>query len=64
VTYIAFVSGIVELRRKWTCTKLTNPTHETRKRDNPLLSHPQVVPTLYEFLSSFEHKIRYFKECW
>jgi len=38
VTYIAFVSAIVELRRKWTCTKLTNPTHGTRTCDNPLFS--------------------------
>jgi len=27
-------------------------------------THPQVVPNLYEFLSSAEHKRRYFKECW
>jgi len=25
--------------------------------------HPQVVPNLYEFLSSAEHKRRYFEEC-
>jgi len=27
-------------------------------------SFPQVFPTLYEFLSSAEHKRRYFEECW
>jgi len=26
-------------------------------------SHPQVVSKLYEFLSSAEHKSRYFNEC-
>jgi len=28
-----------------------------------LFTHPQVVPNLYEFLSSAEHKRRYFEEC-
>ncbi len=27
-----------------------------------LFTHPQVVPTLYEFLCSAEHKGRYFEE--
>jgi len=27
-------------------------------------TRPQVVPNLYEFLSSTEHKRRYFEECW
>jgi len=27
-------------------------------------TQPQIVPSLYELLSSVEHKIRYFKECW
>ncbi len=27
------------------------------------LTHPHVVPNLYEFLSAVEHKIRYFEEC-
>jgi len=27
-------------------------------------THLQVVPNLYEFLSSAEHKIRYFEEYW
>jgi len=31
------INSIRELRRKGTCTKLTNPAHETQKRDNPLL---------------------------
>jgi len=26
------------------------------------LTHPQVVPNLYEFISSAEHKRRYFEE--
>jgi len=26
-------------------------------------THPQVVSNLYEFLSSVEHKGRYFEEC-
>jgi len=26
-------------------------------------THPQVVPNLYEFFSSAEHKSRYFKDC-
>jgi len=26
-------------------------------------THPQVVSTLYEFLSCAEHKRRYFEEC-
>ncbi len=26
-------------------------------------TRPQAVPNLYDFLSSVEHKIRYFKEC-
>ncbi len=26
-------------------------------------THPQVVPNLYECLSSAEHKVRYFEEC-
>jgi len=26
-------------------------------------THPHVVPNLYEFLSSAEHKKRYFEEC-
>jgi len=26
-------------------------------------THPQVVSNLYEFLSSVEHKRRYFEEC-
>jgi len=30
----------------------------------PSLFNPHVVPNLYEFLSSAEHKQRYFKECW
>ncbi len=25
--------------------------------------HPHIVPNLYEFLSSVEHKIMYFEEC-
>ncbi len=29
-----------------------------------LFTHPQVVPNLYKFLSSVEHKRRYFEECW
>ncbi len=28
-----------------------------------LCTHTQVVPNLFDFLSSVEHKIRYFKEC-
>jgi len=27
-------------------------------------THPQVVPNLYEILSSVEHKRRYFEGCW
>ncbi len=27
-------------------------------------ARPQVVPNLYEFLSSAENKRRYFEECW
>jgi len=26
-------------------------------------THPQLVPNLYELLSSVEHKRRYFEEC-
>jgi len=33
-------------------------------RDNSPFTHPQVVPNLYEFLSSVEHKRRYFRERW
>ncbi len=29
-----------------------------------LFTHPQVVQDLYELLSSTEHKIKYFEECW
>jgi len=29
-----------------------------------LFTHPYVVPNLFEILSSIEHKIRYFEECW
>jgi len=28
-----------------------------------IFAHPQVVPNLYEFLSSAEHKRGYFEEC-
>jgi len=28
-----------------------------------ILSHPQVVPNLFEFISSVEHKIIYFEKC-
>jgi len=28
------------------------------------LTYTRVVPNLYEFLSSIEHKRRFFKECW
>jgi len=27
-------------------------------------THPQVVPNLYEFLCSVEHKRIHFEECW
>ncbi len=27
-------------------------------------THPQVIPNLYEFLSSVEHEIIYFEKCW
>jgi len=27
-------------------------------------THPQIVINLHEFLSSAEHKRRYFEECW
>jgi len=27
-------------------------------------TQPHAVPNLYEFLSSVEHKRRYFEECW
>jgi len=26
-------------------------------------TYPQIAPNLYEFLSSIEHKRKYFKEC-
>jgi len=31
---------------------------------NILRTLEQVVPNLYEFISSVEHKRRYFEECW
>ncbi len=30
---------------------------------HPKITHPQVVPNLYEFLCSAEHKGRYCEEC-
>jgi len=29
-----------------------------------IIYSPSVVPNLYEFLSSVEHKRTYFKKCW
>ena len=34
--HLAFVSAMVEVRRKCSCTTKTNPATGTRKRDNPL----------------------------
>ncbi len=34
------------------------------KKGSLSFTHPQVVPNPYEFISSVEHKRRYFEECW
>jgi len=54
---------------KWT-TPLIYPIPELKGTVHPKMkivssfTHHHVVPNLYEFLSSVEHKSRYFEECW
>jgi len=47
LTHVESMYGIVSLKMKIVLT----------------FTHPQVVPNLYAFLSSVEHKRRYFEEC-
>ncbi len=43
--------------------RLKGTVHPKKKILSSLI-HQQIVSNLYEFLSSVEHKIRYFEECW